>query len=130
MPIYIEDDNTKVMSLDSESNNTSSSVKTEIQQQKLNHLATEMKSNIKAPPARRSIKLLIMELSGKIYPLEVEPKDTIASIKVKIEIICGISPRRQMLFHASIQLEDKVKISECHVREGSILSLFINPQAI
>lgn len=89
------------------------------------NLDLEPTGTVRAKP----IKILIMELAGKIYSLEVELKESISSIKAKIEKMCRIPVRRQILFHASRLLGDRVKLSECYIRDGSIISLFINPQA-
>ena len=147
MKIFIKAENRKILILDLEPRDTITTMKSNIQlqtaflphQMRLIYRGTEIKSDSKTlfengitdestiHLFRKPIKVLLMELNGKTFSLEVEMNETISNIKARIEDTCKIPSQRQVLFHTSRRLENRAKVSEYFIREGSILTLFINP---
>lgn len=90
------------------------------------------KKNIKRNASKKSSSRLIMkggaiEIIVKsvdqktVYKFSVEGSDTVSSIKQKIQQQEGLSPDRQRLIFAGIQLEDNNTLNVYNITNGSIL---------
>jgi len=69
------------------------------------------------------IQIWVKAINGKAIALAVEPKDTIASVKRKIQEKEGIPADEQRLIFSGTELEDERTIADCNIRKESILNL-------
>ncbi|GMH69945.1 hypothetical protein TrLO_g14441 [Triparma laevis f. longispina] len=74
-------------------------------------------------------KIDIKTLTGKTITLDVEPSDTVVSVKQKIHDKEGISPdQRRLVYVSSLttkQLDDNLALSFYQVKKGSTLHLVL-----
>ena len=71
------------------------------------------------------MQLFIRRLSGKVSQLNVEPTDTVMSLKQKIQDKEGIPPDQQRLIFVGKQLEDERMLWTYGLEENSALILVL-----
>lgn len=77
------------------------------------------------------MQIFVETLTGKTITLDVEPSDTIANVKDKIEDREGIPPNQQCLMFADRQLEDdSCTLSSCDIQQEATLHLATLPMAL
>ena len=74
------------------------------------------------------IHVFVRSEAGRIITLEVEPSDTIKTVKAKIHRKEGITPEYQQLTFAGNWLEDWCALSCYNIMEDAELYLKMKPQ--
>jgi len=76
------------------------------------------------------MKIFVKTPQGKSFTLEVEPSDTIADVKRKIQEAEGIPLEEQRLIFSGKQLENATTVKECNIQKESTILLVRRPTGI
>ena len=67
---------------------------------------------------------------SQTIPLDVEPTDTVESVKAKIQTRAGIAPGNQQLIYAGKTLEDNRTLADYNIQQGSTIQLVVRQNHI
>ena len=71
------------------------------------------------------MRLFVKTLTGKLFEIEVEPNDTIETVKMKIQDHEGIPPDQQILIHNSRRLEEPRNLSDYCIKNEYTISMLL-----
>ena len=71
------------------------------------------------------MRITVQSIQGKRIKMEVEPSDTIASLKARIQESEGIPPVQQRLIYEGKQLEDGSTLADNNVQNGKVVFLVL-----
>ncbi|XP_018444314.1 ubiquitin receptor RAD23d isoform X2 [Raphanus sativus] len=69
------------------------------------------------------MKIFVRTLKGARFEIQVEPEDSVADVKKKIETVLGVTAAEQLLIHKGKVLKDETTVEANNVSEKSIIGV-------
>ena len=71
------------------------------------------------------MQILVYTLTGKTIPLEVDPNETVESLKQKVQEKEGVPPDQQRLVYGGKQLENGKTLADYKIQSESTIHLVL-----
>lgn len=82
-------------------------------------------ASVDQPKLPLPAQIKVKTLTGKEIEIDIEPEDTVARIKERVEEKEGIPPPQQRLIFGGKQMADEKKASEYKIEGGTVLHLVL-----